>query len=275
MNLETLDHKAKEIVSTIVDSYVIGEKQTTNGTNDYLSDAGIYVHALFVDFNGKDLCNISFHKTDDDNVSVCYTFSPNMIKKLPNEDDFDALDRYVNTERTSLIYKITLLKWLYESGYVFLIDDKSWNLFNTGNITSHDKEQWTKYGIKFYEETLKSRKIFDTLSEFHNCRIIPSPQLINYRNNKFRTPEQRRFNVNSTISVAAIIVSFIIGIGSPWLMTKFSKTSIESAQLESIITAIPKQLEEVKLNQEQMDSIITILNKIDKPDNGQTENAKP
>ncbi|MEZ3551682.1 hypothetical protein [Duncaniella muris] len=275
MNLETLDHKAKEIVSTIVDSYVIGEKQITNGTNDYLSDAGIYVHALFVDFNGKDLCNISFHKTDDDNVSVCYTFSPNMIKKLPNEDDFDALDRYVNTERTSLIYKITLLKWLYESGYVFLIDDKSWNLFNTGNITSHDKEQWTKYGIKFYEETLKSRKIFDTLSEFHNCRIIPSPQLINYRNNKFRTPEQRRFNVNSTISVAAIIVSFIIGIGSPWLMTKFSKTSIESAQLESIITAIPKQLEEVKLNQEQMDSIITILNKIDKPDNGQTENAKP
>lgn len=275
MNLETLDHKAKEIVSTIVDSYVIGEKQITNGTNDYLSDAGIYVHALFVDFNGKDLCNISFHKTDDDNVSVCYTFSPNMIKKLPNEDDFDALDRYVNTERTSLIYKITLLKWLYESGYVFLIDDKSWNLFNTGNITSHDKEQWTKYGIKFYEETLKSRKIFDTLSEFHNCRIIPSPQLINYRNNKFRTPEQRRFNVNSTIYVAAIIVSFIIGIGSPWLMTKFSKTSIESAQLESIITAIPKQLEEVKLNQEQMDSIITILNKIDKPDNGQTENAKP
>lgn len=275
MNLETLDHKAKEIVSTIVDSYVIGEKQITNGTNDYLSDAGIYVHALFVDFNGKDLCNISFHKTDDDNVSVCYTFSPNMIKKLPNEDDFDALDRYVNTERTSLIYKITLLKWLYESGYVFLIDDKSWNLFNTGNITSHDKEQWTKYGIKFYEETLKSRKIFDTLSEFHNCRIIPSPQLINYRNNKFRTPEQRRFNVNSTISVAAIIVSFIIGIGSPWLMTKFSKTSIESAQLESIIIAIPKQLEEVKLNQEQMDSIITILNKIDKPDNGQTENAKP
>ena len=275
MNLETLDHKAKEIVSTIVDSYVIGEKQITNGTNDYLSDAGIYVHALFVDFNGKDLCNISFHKTDDDNVSVCYTFSPNMIKKLPNEDDFDALDRYVNTERTSLIYKITLLKWLYESGYVFLIDDKSWNLFNTGNITSHDKEQWTKYGIKFYEETLKSRKIFDTLSEFHNCRIIPSPQLINYRNNKFRTPEQRRFNVNSTISVAAIIVSFIIGIGSPWLMTKFSKTSIESAQLESIITAIPKQLEEVKLNQEQMDSIITILNKIDKPDNGQTENANP
>lgn len=275
MNLETLDHKAKEIVSTIVDSYVIGEKQITNGTNDYLSDAGIYVHALFVDFNGKDLCNISFHKTDDDNVNVCYTFSPNMIKKLPNEDDFDALDRYVNTERTSLIYKITLLKWLYESGYVFLIDDKSWNLFNTGNITSHDKEQWTKYGIKFYEETLKSRKIFDTLSEFHNCRIIPSPQLINYRNNKFRTPEQRRFNVNSTISVAAIIVSFIIGIGSPWLMTKFSKTSIESAQLESIITAIPKQLEEVKLNQEQMDSIITILNKIDKPDNGQTQNAKP
>lgn len=261
MNLETLDDKGKEIISTIVDSYVIGEKQIINGTNDYLSDAGIYVHALFVDFNGKDLCNISFHKADDDNVSVCYTFSPNMIRKLSNEDDFDALDRYVNIERIRLIYKITLLKWLYESGYVFLIDDKSWNLFNTGSITSHDKEQWTKNGIKFYEEILKSRNIFDTLSEFHNCRIIPSPQLINYRNNKFRTPEQRRFNVNSIISVAAIIVSFIIGVGSPWLMSKFSKTSIDPVQLESIINAIPDRVDEVKLNQEQMDSIITILNK--------------
>jgi len=275
MNLEALDDKAKEIVSTIVDSYVIGEKQITNGTSDYLSEAGIYVHALFMDFNGEDLCNISFHKTEDNNVSVCYTFSPNMIKRLPNEDDFDALERYINTARISLIYKISLLKWLYESGYIFLIDDKSWNLFNTGNITSHDKEQWTKYGIKFYEETLKSRKIFDTLSELHNCRIIPSPQLINYRNNKFRTPEQRRFKVNSIISVAAIIVSFIIGIGSPWLMTKFSQTSIEPVQLESIITAIPEQLEEVKINQEQMDSIMTVLNKSVQLNNGQTQNAKP
>lgn len=275
MNLETLDDKAKEIVSTIVDSYVIGEKQITNGTNNYLNDAGIFVHALFVDFNGKDLCNISFHKTDDDNVSVCYTFSPEMIKKRPNEDDYDALDRYVNTERISLIYKITLLKWLYESGYVFLIDDKSWNLFNTGSISSHDKERWTNDGIKFYEEILKSKNIFDTLSEFHNCRIIPSPQLINYRNNKFCTPEQRRFKINSIISVAAIIVSFIIGVGSPWLMTKFSKTSIEPTQIESIINAIPKQLEEVKLNQEQMDSIIKILNKKEEQNNGQTKNAKP
>ena len=168
-----------------------------------------------------------------------------------------------------------LLKWLYESGYIFLIDDKSWNLFNTGNITSHEKERWTKNGIKFYEEILKSRKIFDTLSELHNCRIIPSPQLINYRNNKFRTPEQRRFNVNSIISIAAIIISFIIGIGSPWLMTEFSKTSIEPAQLESIVTAIPERLEEVKINQEQMDSIMTVLNKSIQPNNGKTENAKP
>lgn len=53
MNLETLDDKAKEIVSTIVDSYIIGEKQITNATNDYLNDAGIYVLAIFVDFNGK------------------------------------------------------------------------------------------------------------------------------------------------------------------------------------------------------------------------------
>lgn len=122
---------------------------------------------------------------------------------------------------------------------------------------------------------MKSRKIFDTLSELHNCRIIPSPQLINYRNNKFRTPEQRRFNVNSIISIAAIIISFIIGIGSPWLMTEFSKTSIEPAQLESIVTAIPERLEEVKINQEQMDSIMTVLNKSIQPNNGKTENAKP
>lgn len=58
-------------------------------------------------------------------------------------------------------------------------------------------------------------------------------------------------------------------------MTEFSKTSIEPAQLESIVTAIPERLEEVKINQEQMDSIMTVLNKSIQPNNGKTENAKP
>lgn len=274
MNLDSLDNQGKAFITIIVDAYLNSEKHINAGTNKYLYDAGIQVDALFADFNGTELCNVSFHKTSENNVSVCYTFSPNRIIPLPNEDDYDALDRYVNIERVIILYKISLLKCLYESNYIFLVDDKSWNLFNTGSITEHDKKRWEENGVKYYEENLKSNTIFEILSKFHNCRIIPSPELIYYRNHGYRTLEQKRYLTTRFFSWFAIGVSIVIGIASPFLMTKCSTSTVEPAQIQSIINAIPERVDEVKLNQEQLDSIISVIN--NKPQyNGKANNEKP
>lgn len=275
MNLDSLDCNGKAFITTIVDAYIKCEEHINAGTNKYFDDAGIQVHTLFVNFRDSGLCNVSFHKTSENNINVCYTFSPNMIIPLPDEKDYDALDRYVNIERVIFIYKISLLKWLYDSNYIFLIDDKSWDLFNANGITEHDRKNWEKKGVKYYEETLKSNTIFEVLSKFNNCRIIPCPELIYYRNHGYKTLEQKRYLTTRNFSWIAIGISILIGIGSPWLMTECSKTSIESTQLETILNAIPKQVDEVKLSQKQMDSIITILNKGIQTNNEKIKNAKP
>lgn len=268
------DKDAKIFISSIVDNYVLGKKYMSDGTNPYIIAPGTQVHNIFGEVLGKYVFNISLHKENDSDVEVYYIFDPRLVNKNDSEDDYDAEERFLKIKKAEFIYKITLLKALFDSGYISLIDDKDWNLFFTGKITDLDKERWSENGIRYHREIIKSQMIFDFISQFHSCTIIPSPQLINYRYNEFRTPEQRRFRLNNIFSWIAIGVSILIGIGSPWLMTRFSKTSIEQVQLEAILDAIPKQVEEVKLNQQQMDSIITVLNKRINI-NGQTKNAKP
>lgn len=277
MDLEGLglDKDAKIFISSIVDNYVLGKKYLSDGSNPFIITPGTQVHNIFAEVLGKYVFNISLHKENDSDVEVYYIFNPKLIDKNDNEDDYHAEERFLKIKKTEFIYKITLLKSLFDSGYINLIDDKNWNLFFTGKITDYDKERWVKNGIHYRHEIIKSQMIFDFISQFHSCTIIPSPQLINYRYNRFRTPEQRRFRINSILSWIAIGVSILIGIGSPWLMTRFSKTSIEQAQIEAILDAIPKQVEDVKINQEQIDSIIMVLNKGMNKNNGQTQNAKP
>lgn len=277
MNLDglKLDKDTKDFISSIVDNYVLGKKYMAEGTNPYINTPGTQVHNIFGVFLGEHVFNISLHKENDSNVEIYYIYDPKLIKLKSGEDKYDAEERFLKIKKAEFIQKIYLLKTLHDSGYIFLVDDKDWDLFNTGKISENDKKRWSDNGIKYHREIIKSKVIFDFISQFHSSTIIPSPRLISYRNNKFRTPEQKRFSISSLISWFAIGVSIMIGIASPWLMTKYSKTSIEPAQLEIILDAIPKHTDKVTLNQNQMDSIITILNKSIYSNNEQTEHAKP
>ena len=56
----------------------------------------------------------------------------------------------------------------------------------------------------------------------------------------FKTPEQRRHNCNTIISVTAIVVSIIIGIVSPYISRCISEKS-DKESLEQVISAIKEQ----------------------------------
>lgn len=56
----------------------------------------------------------------------------------------------------------------------------------------------------------------------------------------FKTPEQRRHNCTTNISVAAIIVSVIIGIASPYISKCISEKS-DKESLEQVVSAIKEQ----------------------------------
>ena len=56
----------------------------------------------------------------------------------------------------------------------------------------------------------------------------------------FKTPEQRRHNCTTNISVVAIIVSVVIGIGSPFISKWISEKS-DKESLEQVISVIKEQ----------------------------------
>ena len=248
MNLDTLENHSKDFVKRIVDGYIKGEQYIRDGKM-HLRQPGMWVDNIFADIKDDKVCAISFHRGENNSICVCYTFHPGLL-----DNGADAQTRYINLKRAELIYNITLLKRLNESGYISLVDDKNYNLFDTGSITEEDKKNWTDAGILYYEETIQSELLFEILSQYHNCRIIPSPQLMDYTDNSFRTPEKRRHFWTQVVSWTAIAVAIFI----PLLVSKCSYSKIDPVQIDSIINAIHEPIKHIQPVNHELDSIAII-----------------
>lgn len=192
MELYNLDNRYKKFVETLVDGYVLGKSHMEDGSNPYISEPGLKFSNIFCDFTDNLACNLILHKAAENSVNVCYVFDSRLINS-EGGDKYEAQERFINIKHSDFIYKLTLLKWLEDSGYIVLIDDANCNLFATGLITEHDRKRWDDSGFLCIEKTENSEFVYETLSRYHNCRIIPSAQLIDIRNNNFKTIEQRRF----------------------------------------------------------------------------------
>lgn len=248
MNLDNLDYESKIFISTIVDGYVKGKQYMENGFNPYIDNPGMIVHNIFTTISGESVYNVIFHKLENSNIEVYYVFSKNLIQIKDGEEEYDAVERLIKIMRAEVLYKISLLRFLKDSGSIFLIDDKNWNLFNSGKVTQHDKERWNNNGIKYYRDELKSEVLYEFLSQFSSSLIIPSPQLIDFRNNDFRTVETRRFEEQQCLSEKAIkiakfsnkiaIVIGIISLLATCIITKCSSTKINETQFLQIIETI-------------------------------------
>lgn len=77
------------------------------------------------------------------------------------------------------------------------------------------------------------------LWEFLCNHFYVTNALVDYAKD-FKTPEQRRHNCTTNISVAAIIVSVIIGITSPYISKCISEKS-DKESLEQVVSAIKEQ----------------------------------
>ena len=249
MELYNLDKRYKKFIETLVDGYVKGKTNMEDGSNPYISEPGLKFSNLFCDFTDNLACNLILHKAAENSVNVCYVFDSRLINS-EGGDKYEAQERFINIKHSDFIYKLTLLKWLEDSGYIVLIDDANCDLFATGQITEHDRKRWDDSGFLCIEKTENSEFVYETLSRYHNCRIIPAAQLIDIRNNNFKTIEQRRFEKqlkeaeNSTswsrvaaiVAILAFILSVILG-----LFQTCSQQEIDSEQINTIISAIKEQ----------------------------------
>lgn len=232
MDLYRLDENYKQFIRTLVDGYVIGKQRIEDGSNPYIILPGMEVCNVFFDYTDSKICNMSFHKGEDNTVNFCYVFDSVL---LSGTNDYAAQERFVKIKRSDFIYKLSLLKWLDDSGYIILVDDNSSNIFETGQITERDRQRWSDNGQICYEETIKSKFIFETLARYHNCRIIPSAKLIDIVNNKFKTVEQRRFETQTRLTWISIIIAVCIGIASPFISNYLSMKSVNQMDMTEII----------------------------------------
>lgn len=249
MKLYNLDNRYKKFIETLVDGYVKGKTNMENGSNPYISEPGMLFNSMFYDFTNDYVCNLIFHKTEDNYISVCYVFDSRLIKD-ESADKYEAQEKFINIQCSDFIYKLSLLKWLEDSGDIILIDDTSSNLSLEGKIKEHDRQRWENNGMLCLEKTIKSKSVYETVSRYYNCRIIPSAQLIDIRENGFKSLEQRRFEKqleeakNSTfwsrvaaiVAILAFILSVILG-----LFQTCSQQEIDSEQINTIISAIKEQ----------------------------------
>ena len=249
MKLYNLDKRYKKFIETLVDGYVKGKTNMENGSNPYISEPGMLFNSMFYDFTNDYGCNLIFHKTEDNYISVCYVFDSRLINS-EGGDKYEAQERFINIKHSDFIYKLSLLKWLEDSGDIILIDDTSSNLSLEGKITEHDRQRWENNGKLCLEKTIKSKSVYETVSRYYNCRIIPSAQLIDIRENGFKTLEQRRFEKQleeakkstcwsrfaAIVAVLAFLVSVILG-----LVQSCSQQEIDSEQINTIISAIKEE----------------------------------
>lgn len=272
--LNNLDDFQTGIIIRIIENF----NNYTEGFHDSTSidEANMFLSHLMYDIlNTNIYVEEMYIATFKDSSQITFQIVYNTHKMRKN--GIEDMGEYI--EKSSKSIKLELIRFL----------DFIYKLYNHGLIVFSDEEEgetdysvWEKADYKLcqtkgfiVESVFFSSEVFKYfVDKYYTAAIIPSSLLIEYRNNGFQNEGQIQFKRTQLVSKIAIGISLIIGLGSPWLMTKCSKSTIEPVQLEYIINAIPERVDEVRLNQEQMDSITSAIKNISK-NNGKTTNEKP
>lgn len=264
--LDSASATEKELVRRIVDNYRGGYKNIKEDKHSILDSPGCWLHSLFYDFHiSNSSCCINFSNKDNQLLATYV---------LPKGDDANEFFQRINIKKASFFEQIAFLRLLFQNNLIFFEEDYDCGLQKFSGHTDHDVTKWEEHGLWYNDEIIKNKDIFDFLNTYYWSPVIPSSILCDYKDNKYKTIEAKRHKENARLSRTGIFSACLIALLTPWLMTKCSKSTIEPAQIETILNAIPKQADQIKLNEEQMDSILSKINKITISNNGKTKNEK-
>ena len=166
------------------------------------------------------------------------------IKPSDKEGDFyrHALEfsyDYNNTSSSKILEAINIIDLLIKKDYLIAKE------FYADNIIGEKK---TDCGLpKMNHISNKTRYVETTLMNYYsydlwnmlNSYYYVTNSLIDFAKD-FKTPEQRRHNCTTNISIVAIIASVIIGIASPFISKWISEKS-DKESLRQVISAIKEQ----------------------------------
>lgn len=265
--LEYLSQEDKELIGHIVDCYLLSYRDMKENIHSIYNSPGVWLHSIFNDYKESDnKCLISLADKDGELVASFY---------IKNSKDSNHFFQMLNLKKAEFISRATFVESLYNAKLIFFEEDKECEMHLFNEVTEEKRENLKKEGFSFYSEIIKSESLYSFIKRYYWSRIIPSSSLIKYRQSGFLTPEQKRHHRDLSLSTFGIVTAILIAMLSPWLMTKYSNTTIDQRQIESIIKAIPTRVEEVKINQNQLDSLYKVIDKSTNKIHGKTTNEEP
>lgn len=252
--LENIGAVDKEIIKCIVDGFNETLRAIESGRNSAVADPGVLFSQIF----DEKRCIVELYKQDKLLALKLYYNE----RGLPPSDTYDYIKEteYVGClARLHTIEKLSFLKRLYDDNLIIFSESSSQPL-KSWEVSKEEKAWMDEAKIHCAVWFVENPELLNFVSKFRYSHIIPTEVLKTYKDNNFKTTEEVRFKKSQRVSYFGIISAVVIAVASPWLMTKCSRTSIEQSQIESIINAFHEQNDELKINHEQMDSIIKMLN---------------
>ncbi|WP_430973011.1 hypothetical protein [Sunxiuqinia rutila] len=152
------------------------------------------------------------------------------------EDFFFKRIYFINT-------LFTLLTYLEKEGYIvtYTLSNKHPDSRLIGE--SDSIHQFKTQGAQAGRYNFDNDFIINSFINYRDSLIVSTEELRLFEKNKFKTKEEKRFRINVRISIAAIIVAFLMG-------------------LFGLLASIENQGKPLKINQAQIDSIAVRLDRI-------------
>lgn len=144
-----------------------------------------------------------------------------------------------NTSLSKILEAVNIIDLLIKKDYLVAKEFFTNNIIGEKNIDCSLLDMEHSSSKKHYVHTTLMNYYSYDLWNILNSYYYVTNSLVDFAKD-FKTPEQRRHNCTTKISVAAIIVSVIIGIASPYISKCISEKS-DKEGLEQVISAIKEQ----------------------------------
>ena len=186
INLDLLSQEEKNIIGQIVDGYDLSFERMKNDGIAMSDSPGLWLFSILYNFDeSKNKCHISLSNKDGELAADFY---------LKDYSDRNIFNQQVKLRKAEFMASAVFVYTLFKDNLIFFEEDKECMMPKFEENTEDKMRSLHDDDFFHCTEIIRSQIIFDFINEFYWSKIIPSPNLIQYRNNKYKTPERERHN---------------------------------------------------------------------------------
>ncbi|MDE6483953.1 MAG: hypothetical protein K2L14_00965 [Duncaniella sp.] len=233
--LENLTEDNKNLIKFIIDGYDETIESISKGINSAVAGHGVLFNQVIGDSN----CLVDLGSLDG-LLALKLTYSS---KKRPPTDTFEyirASELICSRARLNVFEQLVFLKSLYEQNLIIFSEEAQLSL---EKFSINDAErQWHKENsLHCSIWYIQSPELLSFVRKYSQSHILPTKALRNYKDNGYKTEEQKKFCYSQRTSIVAIVVAILIAILSPILTQKFTDNSpieLNNTQFNAILDSL-------------------------------------